>query len=131
MTSAEYIAVTRAMSIVKFAISDQLRYLEAYAHELSCYGWIARHMSKQYDILESVLEAILENTSLFINKDYMMDIFSETKAMLPPFRDYIKFKYEEKQHRCVRDGSSAPKMCLHEHIINELFYPTNETNADT
>ena len=37
LTSIEYITVTHAISIVKFAISDQLQYLAAYAHEFLYY----------------------------------------------------------------------------------------------
>ena len=52
-------------------------------------------MSKQYDILKIVLKSILDNTALFIDKEYMTDIFLESKAILLPFRDFIKYKYEE------------------------------------
>ena len=69
--------MTRVISIVKFTISDQLQYLAAYAHEFLCYGWSTRHMLKQYDILEIVLEGILDNIALFIDKEYMIDIFKK------------------------------------------------------
>ena len=54
---------------------------------------------------------MIGNSSLFINKHYMMNLFSESKAILPPFQEFVMHKHEENQHRCVRDGSSSPKIC--------------------
>ena len=118
LTSAECIAATRGMSIVKFAISDQLRYLAGKTNELASYGWSARHMSKQYDMLEAALVDLIDNPSLFTNKQHIMGIFKESKAMLPPFGEFLKHKCEEKMQRCVRNGVVVPKICLHELIIN-------------
>ena len=38
LASTEYIAVTRGMSIIKFAIDNQLRYLAGKTHEFATYG---------------------------------------------------------------------------------------------
>ena len=37
LASTEYIALTRGMSIIKFAISNQLRYLAGKTHEFTTY----------------------------------------------------------------------------------------------
>ena len=88
-------------------------------------------MSKQCDMLEAALEEIIDNPSLFPNKQHMMEAFKESKAMLPPFREFVKYECEEKMQRCVRNGSAVPKTCLCQHIINELFNTTNDANFDT
>ena len=47
LSSTDHIAVTLAIGIMKFAISDQLRHLEACTHEFSHLGWSVKHISKQ------------------------------------------------------------------------------------
>ena len=88
LSSTECIEVTRVMSIVKFAIRDQLRFLAACTHEFSHLGWSAMHMSKQCYIVESVLDEMLDASILFVSKEFMMNVFSESKAKLPLFRDF-------------------------------------------
>ena len=113
LTSTEYIAITQGMSIIKVTIGDQLQCLAGKTYEFGTHRWSTRHMSKQYDILESVLENILEEPSLFTNQQYIMNIFSESKAILLPFRDFLQYKYEQNMHQCIRDGLVTSKLCLH------------------
>ena len=60
----------------------------------------------------------------------MMNVFNESKAMLPPFWDYLKYKYKEKQYRYVRNWDSTPSIYLYNHIINDIINLENQTNID-
>ena len=74
---------------------------------------------------------MLDSPSLVVRKEFTMNMFSESKEMLPPFRDFFKHKHEEKQHRCVRDDEITTNMCLCQCATKEIFNPINQTKVDT
>ena len=59
-----------------------------------------------------------------------MNIFNESKVILPPFWDYLKYKSKEKQYRYNRNRDSISSTYLYNHTKNEIFNPVNQTNID-
>ena len=68
---------------------------------------------------------MLEEPSLFTDKDFMMNIFKGTSDMIPEFKDFCRCKHSEKTRKVI--GSNA-KVVPYALIINELFHPEDETN---
>ena len=78
LSSVKMTGMLRAMSVVSIAISEQMHWLSAHAHEIAKYNWSNKSMSRQFDILEQALLDIVEEPSLFADKDFMMRIFNAT-----------------------------------------------------
>ena len=112
LSSSEFIAVARSMSMLKYSISDKLRYLVENTHTFYTYGWSARHMSKKQDVVETNLQNIEEYPTLFIHREHMMDSFSEAKIELPPPKNFLEDKFEKQQRKCVKDECASLNTCL-------------------
>ena len=95
LSSTKYVIVTIATSILNHTISDQIRYLVANMQDSNIYGLSTRHISYQYGVVEINLQNVEENQKLFIDIDFMIEIFSEAKLQLSPFKYFLEDAFEK------------------------------------
>ena len=134
LSSTEFIAVTRVMCILMVAVSQLMRYLVGCSHTFGQYGWSNRHMSKQFDVLEKHLLYLVDHQENFLDKDFMLNIFGEAREQLPPFNEFLTYKYGKKQQRCIKglgDNTSHVKVVPYKLLIDKLFNPQDEANKQT
>ena len=96
LSSVEVTAVSMSMTIVDICVSEPLRWLSANASKLSEHGWTARHMSKVFDILETCFELLLTDPTRLIDQQFMENIFTYPKNVLPPFAEFLDHKCKNK-----------------------------------
>ena len=79
LTSSEMVALSRVMAIVHFKIALPMRWLAGSTHIIGAlgYDWSARSMGKAIDALHDALVRIEDNGELFLDEQFMTDIFSE------------------------------------------------------
>ena len=81
-------------------------------------------MSKQFDVLEEYLLYLVDNQDNFLNRDFIMNIFSEAREQFFPYNKFLTCKYEAKQKRCIKGldiNVSHVKITPYKLLINELF----------
>ena len=57
--------------------------------------WVQREISYQYGVVEINLQNVEENQKLFIDIDFMIEIFSEAKLQLSPFNYFLEDAFEK------------------------------------
>ena len=79
LTSSEMVALSRVMAIVHFKIALPMRWLAGSTHIIGAlgYDWSARSMGKAIDALHDALVKIEDNGELFLDEQFMTDIFSK------------------------------------------------------
>ena len=83
------------------------------------------------DKVKTTLIKIQEDLNLFLNREYMLDIFKEENEIIPLFKKYIKYMYEEKIEQCIRNGNITNKMIPYKLLIDKLFNLQEEVNIDS
>ena len=53
-------------------------------------------MGKVLGTLEKTFEEIVDEPSLFLDEDFMMEIFAEISEKVDPFQEYILYMFEQK-----------------------------------
>ena len=71
-------------------------------------------MGRIFDILETKLEEIKNDSALFVNRDYMMGLFKEVVDEIPPFKEYLGHMYEKRKMPTVV-GSNEGRAFLPNH----------------
>lgn len=136
LTSVEMIALCRVMAILHYKICMPLRWLAGNTHFLgqTGYDWSARSMGKAIDSLERALEHIELDGKLYLDEDFMNEIFDDiyvdddgNAAPLAPLKDAMGYTMEEKQSERL-DGSKVLSFDL---LNAELFYPERDENKAT
>ena len=128
-TSTPMIALFRVCSILHVAICIPMRWLAGNTHTLKEYNWSIRSMGRALDILESSLHAIISDHKLILNKTFMMDIFSSLREELPPFHDFLEYKFEKQQTKVI--GNLGECAALYLMLCEELFDPRQESNIES
>ena len=120
--------ILRDMIITSISINEQMRWLSSHAHELAKYIWSDRNMARQCEILEKYLLDMLEEPSLFADKDFMMNIFKGASDVIPELKDFCMCKFGENTQKVIGSSSKVARYAL---LVNELFDPGDETNQET
>ena len=107
LSSTEMQAVARIMSIKSIFVNDHLRFMAAHTHQFVMCDWNARCMSNKYDAIEATLEDLNEHLEIFLNVNYMNDIFKDVIQKLPPLSYFLKHKQEEKELPCVKNDTEV------------------------
>ena len=79
-------------------------------------------MGRALDTLHSKLDEIVNNPSLILDEDFMMNIFEEYLNELSPFKKYWDFMFNKKQIKLIARKSSA-KVASFAMLRDELFHP--------
>ena len=85
-------------------------------------------MGRVLDILEQKLTEIKGDTSLILNKDYMMGLFVNLHDELPPFGKFWEHSFEKRRMKIVsQTGTKVVHLAL---LRDELFHPIREDNRN-
>ena len=91
-------------------------------------------MGDAVDTLESVMEEVTENGELFLNKDFIMNIFSDLRKKIDPFDEYLTYIFEERSSNLFGGWSTTPyegKVVPFDLLRFELVYPARIENRQT
>jgi hypothetical protein len=127
--SVEIIAATRLWSILHVSIVMPIRWLSANVHTLGEYGWGVISLGRVLDKLKGDLDSIIKQPELVHDEEFMMGLMDEWRAELPPFDDYLKYQFEEKETRVV--GDSGATVVPLKMLVRELFHPRDQDNKDS
>ena len=116
LTSDEMVAQSRLLGIIHLPCMLPLRWLAGNTHKLSNYGWGVRSMSRVLNIFYQKIQLIEANPRLVLSEIFMMRIFSELIAELPPFTDYWVHLYRKKKMYQLGGGSSPAS--IGEHVFD-------------
>eukprot|EP00966_Prymnesium_polylepis_P308586 7131016-Prymnesium_polylepis.1 len=85
-------------------------------------------MGRVLDLLEVAMDKIAADGKLIVDESFMMGIFSPLADELPPFKEYIKYMYDEKAMALV--GSSVTDH-QYRKLRAELFHPADFDNISS
>eukprot|EP00957_Ditylum_brightwellii_P154536 11761218-Ditylum_brightwellii.AAC.1 len=66
-----------------------------------------------------------------LDEDYMMNIFLSIGDILPPFKKYLKYMFEEKESNIIDSCSKEDRMLVIDGAVAKLFYTTRLENCQT
>ena len=128
LTSVAMVASLRVHAIILIALVLPHRWLAGNTHKLAAYGWSERSMGRALDLLEVAMEKVEADSKLFLDETFIMGIFTPLADELPPFKDYIKYMYDEEAMALA--GSSITEH-QYKKLRAELFNPTDVDNIDS
>ena len=122
------VGLSRLLSILYLCICMPIRCITGKTHTLGKYKWGARSMGRVLDILEQKLTEIKGDSSLILNKDYMMGLFANLHDELPPFRKFWEHSFEKRRMKIVSQaGTKVVHLAL---LRDEPFHPIREDNGN-
>ena len=87
LTSSEMIALVRLLSILHVSICMPVCWLAGKTHELKEHNqWGPMSMGRVLDTLEASMIEIAANPDKILDENFMMNIFKDYLAELPPFK---------------------------------------------
>ena len=101
LPSLEMVGLSRLLSILYLCICMPVRWITGKTHTLGKYKWGARSMGRVLDILEQKLTEIKGDSSLILNKDYMMGLFVNLQDELPPFKTFWEHSFDKQKIETV------------------------------
>jgi hypothetical protein len=122
--SLQFIAMSRANTLIDLRISRPLRWLAGMTSQLP--GWSPVQMNGVLDLVEQTLEKAKTDGAVLLQHD--LDIFGPVAATQPLFADYCKFMYEQD---CVLSPSGKSKFPQYQRALAEILDPQDETNKRT
>jgi hypothetical protein len=131
LSSMEYIAQLRVASILFLSVVVPMRWLAGKTHELAHRGWGERSMGRAIDLLHTAFTDILEEPSLLLDYEFVMNIFQPLYNDLPEFEEFLEFYREDKVGNV--HGSSHPRdrIRVMDLAIAEVFFPAKLRNRET
>ena len=123
LTSVEMIALSRVYSIFHVAICLPLRYLTGACHKLGVHDFSFRSMGEVIDVLDEKLNEIVETPSLFIDHEFMSNIFKLFQERIPAFKEHLIYMFEEKVSPTVDKKEKEIKL---DKLMAKLFFGDNE-----
>ena len=130
MTSEEIIAQSRLYGILYISFCWPMRWLAAKTPELPEWGLGPISNGDAIDTLRERMMDIVDDPTKVLDEDFMMNMFGKYVTAIPPFKEYWKHLYEKKRMRVIAAESGATVMQFAE-LRNELFHPSDATNAAT
>jgi uncharacterized membrane protein len=130
LRSSEVIALLRVLSILHIAICLPIRWLAGKCHELKEYDFGYYDMSTVLTCMESSFHEILDEPSLFLDEEFMMDkLFGNIIDKVPPLREYLEHMFEERVSLDIH-GKKSDSVLL-DLLRALLFYPVRSYVAKT
>jgi hypothetical protein len=78
-----------------------MRWLAGNMHKLAHHQWGEHWMGKAIDLLHSAFTQINDAPELFLDYEYVMNIFEPLYEQLPEFQEYMDFYKEEKEGNVI------------------------------
>jgi hypothetical protein len=88
LSCMEVIAMLRAASIIFLVVIVPMRWLAGKTHELGHRNWGKRSMGKAYDCLHEAFLNIKSKPELYLDYDFMMNIFKPLYKQLPELKEF-------------------------------------------
>ena len=126
LRSTEMIAQFRFYSILHFSINLPLRWLAAHTHKLADEDWSIKKYGTAIDRVYEALLQILDDPTVFLDENFMMNIFKPLK--LQALDDYMTHIFEVKKTQTL---NGKAKGMLHKTIREELFNPKRQENIES
>ena len=123
LTSVEMIALSRVYAIFHVAICLPLRYLTGACHKLHVHDFSFKSMGEVINVLDGKLNEIVETPSLFIDHEFMSNIFNVFEERIPAFKDHLTYMFEEKVSPTVDKKEKEIKL---DKLMAKLFFGENE-----
>ena len=130
LTSQEMIALSRFLSIMHIAVCMPLRWLAGCTHKLGVYDWGPFSMGRAIDSLKDKMNLMVDDPSLILNKNWMMDMWKPFSNELPPFEKYLNETFNKRQMKVIARKSGA-NVVQYGLLREELFNPTRKSAAAT
>ena len=87
-------------------------------------------MGRVLDTLHEKLGEIIAVPSLFLSKQYMMNLFSEYANDLPPFKEYLQLMFNNRM-MMFKNRTTGMLVAHLDMSKRELFNPKNKTNIES
>ena len=130
LRSVEVVALLRVLSILHLAVCMPTRWLAGKTHELADYDFGYYDMGKVLTCMETAFEAILDDPSLFLDEDFMLNtMFKEISDQVDPFAEYISHMYEQKVTLTVTGANNDD--LYYDDLRATLFYPSRKDIIQT
>lgn len=129
--SMEVVAQLRVASILHISVVVPMRWLAGNTHTLAHREWGERSMGRVIDILYNAFDEIKDCGELFLDLDFMMNIFSTLYEQLPEFKEYLDYFFEQKETNVIGSSKGADRVLGIDEAMVELFMPTKERNRQT
>jgi hypothetical protein len=95
------------LSILYISVCLQVRWLSGNAEDLGDYDFGVMDMGTVVDTLASAMEDVADNGELFLDEEYMMNIFSDLQKIFDPFDEYLTYISEEKSSNRLGEYSKT------------------------
>ena len=132
LCSVEVISMIRVLSILHVAVCIPMRWLTGNTEDLEGFDFSMLDMGAACELLEHAMVDVAETPELFLDEDFMMNIFSDLKNKVDPFADYLNYMFTEKSsHPIGGSRTQDDKVLPYDILIAELFYPVRNENRQT
>ena len=122
----------RVLSILHVAVCMPMRWLTGNTEDLEGFDFSMLDMGAACELLEHAMVDVAETPELFLDEDFMMNIFSDLKNKVDPFADYLNYMFTEKSsHPIGGSRTQDDKVLPYDILIAELFYPVRNENRQT
>ena len=109
-----------------------MRWLTGNTEDLEGFDFAMLDMGIACKLLEDAMVDMAKTPELFLDEDFMMNIFSDLQNKVDPFANYLKYIFMEKLSN-PSEGSrkQVDKILPYNELIAELFYPVQKENHQT
>jgi len=118
-------------SIFFLAVIVPWRWLAGKSHTLGHRDWGEKDMLVICDLVYQAFRIVEANCETFLDKDFIMNIFSPLYSKLPKFEQYLKWYFEEKASYPVGMVQDEHRILAIDETQAELFYPNQACNRQT
>ena len=131
LRSVEMVALLQVYSILHIAVCMPVRWLGGNMENLAAYDFGAVFMGCTVDMLEDAFTKISSDGLLILDKDFMMNIFSDVVDEVEPFGKCLHFMFKKKASNPVGTRDKESKIQPYQLLLEELFYPTRKDIQQT
>ena len=120
----EMVAQLRLLTIHHLAIFLPHRWLAANCGSLGEWDFGVADMAWTVDLLDAAFKKIIKKPELFLDDDFMMNIFKPIADKIPPFQDYLEHMFENKTSNPIGCWEEADKVIPYDEVRAAVFFPT-------
>jgi hypothetical protein len=95
------------------------------------YSLRERSMGRAYDLLHSACLEIQDSPELFLDYEYVMNVFQPLYDDLPELEEYLDYYKEDKMGNVIGSMIDSNRVRVIDLALHELFYPTKMRNRET
>jgi len=130
LTANEMGAQLRVGAIFFIAVIVPMRWLAGKTHLLAHRKWGEKSMARPINYMYKAFQKLQVDGSLILDERFMMSIFKPLHRILPEFKEYLDWYFEEK-NAYTYDSSTQNRIKGMKTVRRELFDPVIAENIDT